>query len=169
MTETLRADATIHAPPGAVYGLLRDVEGYGAYADHVSDVTRREGTLETYEITLSWWILSYTIGLRVTDAEPPRRIEWRLVEGGDARGAWELERTTVDDPAVDTATDVSLIVRYDPDSADVASLSLPPFVPVSAVVERARPAVEREAERVLARVIADVEDEPRQASLSVHA
>lgn len=169
MTDVLEAAATIHAPPTDVYALLRDVEGYGAYSDHVADVVRHEGAPATYDVTLTWWTLSYTVALCVTDTEPPDRIEWRLTEGLDAQGVWELQSTTVDDPTVDAATAVTLTVRYDPDSADVGALSLPPLVPVSAIVERARPVVEQEAGRVLTRVVADLEDEPRQATLTVRA
>lgn len=170
MTDRLDVSTTIHAPRAEVFALLRDVEGYRGYSEYVRDVARRGdgGTGTEYDVTLSWWRLSYTAHFRVTDLDPPDRIGWRLTEDLDARGAWHLEPADVDDPDVDHATRVTLQVRFDPDSADDDALSLPPLVPMSTVVEKARPVVEREAERVLARVVAELEGEPREATLTVH-
>lgn len=168
MTEVLEATTTIHAPRDDVYAFLRDVEGYGEYSEYVRGITRHgdggEGT--EYDVTFAWWRLSYTARARVTELDPPERIAWGLTGDLDAHGSWRLDPADVDDPDVDCATRVALVVRYDPDSADDA-VSLPSLVPMSTVVEKARPVVEREAERVLARVVADLEGRPRQASLAV--
>lgn len=168
MTDELRVETSLHAPPTAVYALLRHVEGYGRYVEHVDGVTRHGdgGAGTSYEITLSWWRLSYTAWVLVTDLDPPGRIAWRVTDGLDAEGAWTLEPATVDDPDVDQATNVALTARYDPDSGGDA-VSLPPLVPWSAVLDRLRPVVEREARHVLERVVADLEGEPRAASLSI--
>ena len=169
MAEELELTTTIHAPPEEVYALLRDVEGYEAYSEYVEDVVREgDGGVGTeYGITLSWWKLTYTLRAEVTDLEPPERLGWRLVEDLDARGAWRLDPVEVDDPAIEEATAVTLTARYHPDSADDDALSLPRFVPTDAVVERARPVVEREVERVLSRVVADLEGEPRSPDLTI--
>lgn len=169
MTDVLEATTTIHAPREEVFELLRDVEGYVRYSDHVEEVTRDGdgGGGTEYGIVLAWWRLDYTARFRVTDVDPPERVGWRVVEDLDARGSWRLEPTEVEDPTVEHATRATLTARYEPDSADEGALSLPPLVPVSAVVERARPFVEREAQRVLARVVADLEGEPRPAELEI--
>lgn len=169
MTDVIELATTIHAPRPEVFALVSDVGGWGAYSDHVTDVTRHGdgGPGTEYGVTLSWWRLAYTVRFRVTDLDPPARIGWRVVEDIDARGTCRLEPTDADDPEVAHATRVTLTARYDPDSADDDALSLPPFVPVSSVVERARPFVEREAERVLSRVVADLEGEPRRATLTL--
>lgn len=170
MTEVIEVSTTIHAPQADVYDFLRDVEDYEAYSGYVRGVTRRGdgGAGTEYDIELAWWKLSYTAHVRVTDLDPPERIAWRVTEDLDANGAWHLEPTTVDDPDVEHATRVTLTARYDPDTADDDALSLPPLVPTSTVVEKARPVVEREAERILARVVADLEDAPRRATLTIH-
>lgn len=169
MTKVLEVSTTIHAPPTDVYDFLRDVEGYSAYSDHVRSVTRRgDGEPGTeYAIALSWWLLSYTLRVRIVRLDPPERIDWRVARDVDAHGAFRLEPTTVDDPSVDHATRASLTVRYDPDSTDEGALSLPKLVPMSMVLDRLRPIVEREARRIVDRVVVELEGEPRQATLAV--
>lgn len=170
MTDTLKVNTTIHAPEADVYALLCDVEDYGEYSDYIQDVIRHGdgGPGTEYGITLSWSRISYTVWFRVIDRDPPDRIAWRVVDDLDAHGAWQLEPTTVDDPEADHATHVTLTARFDPDTANDDALSLPPLVSVSTVVEQVRPLVEREAERVLDRVVADLEDDPRRATLIIH-
>lgn len=169
MRKELELAATIHAPRADVYDVLRDVEGYAAYSDHVRDVVRcgDGGPGTEYDVVLSWWVLAYTLRVRLTGLDPTEQIDWRVVRDVDAHGAFRLEPTAVEDSTVDHATAVTLTVRYDPDSADEAALSLPRLVPVSAVFDRLRPFAEREAERILDRIVADVEDEPRWATLDV--
>lgn len=169
MTDAIELETTIHAPPADVFALVRDVPGWRAYSDHVTAVARDGdgGPGTEYGVTLSWWRLSYTVRFRITDVDPPERLGWRVVEDVDARGCCRLAPIGVDDPAVDHATRVTLTARYDPDSADEGALSLPPLVSLASVVELARPFVEREAERVLRRVVADLEGEPRRATLAV--
>lgn len=165
MGDELVAKVTVRASRSDVFDLLRDVEGYGEYVEHVDDVTPR-GDRTAYDVALSWWLLSYTARVVVTDLDPPARIEWRLDGGLDAEGEWTLEPTAVDDPELEHATEVTLAVRYDPDSGG-DGLSLPAFVPLATVVDRLLAAAEREAGRVVARVVADLEGEPREAALSV--
>ena len=174
MTDEIEATTTVHAPRADVYALIQDVEGYADYSGYVREVARNGdgGVGTTYDVTLSWWRLTYTARFRVTDLNPPDRIDWRLVEDLDARVTWRLEpadveEIDVEEHGVDHATRVTLTARYDPDSADDDALSLPPFVPMSTVVGKARPVVEREAQRVLNRVVADLEDEPREATLTI--
>ena len=168
MTDELRAETTLHAAPADVYALLSDVEGYGEYTEYVDSVDRHgDGGVGTvYEIGLSWWRLAYTARVRITDLDPPGHAAWRLLDDLDAEGAWTLEPATVAESGVEHATDVTLTVRYDPDTGDDA-VSLPPLVPWSAVLDRLRPVVEREAGRVVERVVADLEGEPRAARLDV--
>lgn len=168
MVDELEIATTIHAPRTDVYGLLRDVEGYGEYSEFVEEVTRHsdDAGVATYDVILAWWRLSASVRVVLTDVDPPGRIDWRL-EDVDARGVWHLEPAVLDDMAAGTATDVTVRVRYDPDSGGEA-VSLPPLVPMSTVVERARPIVEREARRILKRVVTDLEGEPRPATLEIH-
>jgi len=160
---------TIHAPPADVYDFLLDVEGFPAYSEYVRGVTRRGdgGAGTEYGVALAWWKLTYTVRFRVVDLDPPERVVWRVVEDVESELVWHLEPTTVDDPAVDEATAVTLTARYDPETADRGALTLPPFVPTSRVVAMARPVVRREAERILERVVADLEGEPREATLTI--
>lgn len=169
MTDVIELATTIQAPRPEVFAVVSDVGGWTVYSDHVTDVTREGdgGPGTEYGVTLSWWRLAYTVRFRLADVDPPARVRWRVVADIDASATCHLEPADVDDPEVADATRVVLTARYDPDSADDDALSLPPFVPVSSVVERARPFVEREAERVLSRIVADLEGEPRRATLTV--
>lgn len=167
MTDVLEASTTIHAPRSAVYDLLLDVEGYGTYSDHVRRVTRDGdgGPGTEYDVTFAWWVLTYTIRVQVTDLDPSGRVGWRVVDGLDANGVCHLEPTDADEPDVDHATRVVVTARFDPDSVDDGAF--PSFLPIASVVERLRPFVEREAERVLARVVSELEGRPRRATLTV--
>lgn len=169
MTDEIEATWIVRAPRADVYPLLRDVAGYDRYSEYVRNVTGNGdgGVGTTYAIDLSWWKLSYTLRARVTDLDPPERIAWQVTEDLDASGEWRLDPASVDDPAIEAATRVTLTARFDPESADEGSLSLPPLVPTSTVVDRARPIVEAEAQRVVDRVVADLEGEPRHAQLSI--
>jgi hypothetical protein len=84
-----------------------------------------------------------------------------------ARGEWTVE--SVDDPpdGVEEASRVGLVVRFDPDSADAGTIDLPRFVSLSWVVEKVKPRVQSEAERVVERIVADLEGESRDVDLKI--
>lgn len=166
----LDVSTVVHCPPEPVYEFLVDFPRYGDYSAYLEEITREGdgGPGTAYDITVSWWQLRHTVRSEVTAVEPPERIEWRVTDLVDARGAWDL--TPVPDrapPGAECATAVTLSVRYDPDSVGTESLDLPGFLPLEAVVDRVGPAVAAEAEATVERVVADLEGAPRDVALEV--
>lgn len=186
----LEVATNVHVDRETVFEFLRSFPLYADYSEYLADVTSHGdgGPGTEYDLHLAWWRLSYTARSRVTGVDPPDRIEWRLVGDLDARGAWVVEEVeaggpdadreaaTVDggsiDPGesgagVDPVTRVRLVVRYDPASADDAALGLPRLLSVDALVDRVAPLARAEAERVVERIVADLEGEPRPVDLEV--
>lgn len=158
----------IHLPQEEVYAFLLDFEGYAAYSEYLDEVrVDGDGGAGTrYAIALSWWRINYTAHTEVTDATPPSRINWSArTRAIDARGFWKIE--PLDQDQDHPTSRVTLVIRYDPDSADASVVKLPAFVSVSWVIDRVRPLLRREAERVVERIVADLEGEPRSIDLDI--
>ena len=160
----------VYLPPEPIYEFLADFPRYGAYSDHLERVERvgegPEGP--RYAITASWWVLSHTVRSEVTAMAPPVRIEWRLLDALAAHGAWDLQHAPAAAPSgPDTATRVTLEIRYDPASVSGEAVNLPAFVSLDGIVDRVAPVVQREAEAAVERVVADLEGAPRAVSLEV--
>lgn len=123
-----------------------------------------------YALRFEWWKLSYTAHSKVTELHPPNRIEWRLTKTINARGRWlvePLDELPEDAPAdAETGCRVVFEVEFDPDSAHGA-LDLPMFVSFDWVIAKIKPLVVKEAERVVERVVADLEGRDRSVSLTV--
>ncbi|PSQ35218.1 polyketide cyclase [Halobacteriales archaeon QS_9_70_65] len=64
-------------------------------------------------------------------------------------------------------TRVRMVVEYAPDSAEADALDLPRFVSLEWVVEKVKPKVRAEAERVVRRIVADLEGQRRDVSLDI--
>ena len=62
---------------------------------------------------------------------------------------------------------MTLVVEYAPDSADEGLLDLPRFVSLGWVVDRVTPKVRAEAERVVRRIVADLEGERRPVEVEI--
>ena len=159
----------VHVSPEEMYDFLVDFPRYANYSKHLRSVEQRgDGSPGTeYDLHFAWWKLTYTARSKVTAAEPPTRLEWRVIKDLAARGEWSV--APVDDPpeGVEDASRVELVVRFDPNSADAGTIDLPRFVSLSWVVERVRPKIQAEAERVVERIVADLEGEPRDVDLTI--
>lgn len=165
--DVVEVTTVVYLPPEETYEFLADFPRYSSYSKHLTEVRQHgDGDPGTeYELVFSWWKLNYTARSRVTDVDPPERIDWRVTKDVDAHGYWGLE--AVEPPeGRDHATEVTLHVTYDADTAD-PDLSLPRFVPLSRVIEKVKPKVEREAERVVRRIVDDLEGQPREVDLEV--
>lgn len=121
-----------------------------------------------YDLTFEWWQLSYTVGSRVSNLEPPRRIAWQIDGPLQAHGEWEIVEQEDPPDQVEAASRVYFRVTFDPDSVDPDSIDLPSFVSLEWVLSKAVPKVRSEAERVLERMVADLEGTRRPVELTIH-
>lgn len=161
----LEVTTDVYADRETVFEFLRSFPRYANYSEHLDSVTQHgDGSPGTeYDLHFSWWRLDYTARSRVTATDRPASIDWELVGDLVARGTWEIE--ALDGEA--TSSRVRLSVEYDPSSADRATLGLPRLLSVDALVSRLRPLLREEAERVVERVVADLEGEARPVELDV--
>lgn len=169
--QRFEAATDVYVDRETVYEFLLSFPDYAKYSEHLDSVTRHgDGSPGTeYDLQLSWWRVSYTARSRVTAVDPPAAIEWELVDDLDARGAWlieELGDADGESERVDGSR-VRLSVEYDPASADASTLGLPRLLGVDALVDRVRPLVREEAERIVERVVADLEGERRPIDLEI--
>ncbi len=167
--DTVAVSTVVRLPPEEIYEFLVDFPRYARYSEYLRSVEQRgDGTPGTeYDLTFAWWKLSYTARSEVTDADPPTELCWRVTKDVDARGEWTVEPLADPPAGVDAASEVTLVVRFDPDSAEDGMLDLPRFVSLSWVVEKVKPKIQSEAERVVERIVADLEGQRRDVDLEV--
>lgn len=161
----------IYVPPERAYEFLTDFPGYARYSKHLTGVTRHgDGTPGTeYDIHLRWWKLTHTVRTRVTDTDPPDSIDWEVLGDLHAHGRWRVEDVSEEAPAGrDAASRVWLEIRFDADTAHSGMIDLPVFVSLGWVVKKVKPVVRREAERVVERIVADLEGDRRPVELEIH-
>jgi uncharacterized membrane protein len=188
--DSVEVSTVVYVPPEEAYEFLVDFEGYASYSKHLDRVERHgEGGPGTeYDIHLQWWKLNYVVRSEVTDLDPPERVSWRIVKDLDAHGEWVVEPAP--EEAVETsedgessedrdasedvdasedhpATRVRLVINFDADSASSDMLDLPRLVSLGWVVSKVKPLVLEEAERVVARIVADLEGEHRDVELTL--
>lgn len=167
--DAVEVRTTVHLPPAEVYEFLVDFPGYARYSEHLREVRQHGdgGPGTEYELTFAWWTLSYTARSRVTAVDPPERIDWRVVKDIDAAGHWSVtEVPEAAPPDRETASRVRFRVEYHPESAD-PDVDLPSLVSLSWLVEIVRPKVQAEAERVVERIVADLEGERRPVDVEI--
>lgn len=169
--DTVEVSTLVYLPPEEIYEFLIDFPRYADYSKYLREVSQDgDGTAGTcYDLTFAWWKLTYTARSEVTDVDRPDRIDWRLVRDIDARGYWrvvpEPEAATEDRP---DASRVRLRIDFAPDSADAGVVNLPTFVSIDWVISKVRPKIVAEAERVVERIVADLEGQQREVTLDVH-
>lgn len=169
--DQVELSTVVYLPPEEVYEFLIDFPRYANYSKYLTDVEQHgDGSPGTqYDLRFAWWKLSYTARSEVTDVDPPAGIDWRLVKDLDARGHWRVEEVPGEaSEGRETASRVWLRIGFDSDSARSGALDLPAFVSVGWVIDKIKPKVVEEAERVVERVVADLEGEPRPVELTVH-
>jgi hypothetical protein len=170
--ETISVSTVVYRPPEPVYEFLLDFPGYTNYTEYLREVRRGGdgGPGTRYELVFSWWVVTYTTRSTVTDVDPPRRIDWRVTKDVDAEGYWAVDPVEVpaDAPGdVEAASRVTFEVSYDPDSVRAGGIDLPAFVSLDSVIDRVRPLVLEEAERIVERIVADIEGRSRPVELDV--
>jgi uncharacterized membrane protein len=162
--EELEVGADVHLPPEEVFGFLLDFPRYANYSEHLDSVESfGDGSVGTdYALTFRWWKVSYTVRSRVTEIGEPERIAFEIVRGLTADGEWLVEPIDGGEHS-----HVRFLARYDASTVASDRVSLPSFVSIGWVIDRVMPFITDEAERVVERVVADLEGERRQVDLDV--
>lgn len=158
---TVEVSTDVRVPPEEAYAFVADFPRYADYSEYLQSVTQHGsgGAGTEYELTFAWWKLTHAVRSRVTETDEPERIDWQIVDGLRAHGRWEVAET-------EDGSRVTFVVTYDTDSARGA-LDLPRLVSLDWVVERVVDLVVEEGERVVERVVADLEGERRPVELDV--
>lgn len=161
--DAVEVSTVVYAPPAAVFTYIRDFSGTEVYSDHVDAVRQYGdgGPGTDYRITVSWWKLSYTAEQRVTDLVENERIDWRSTDGVRATGSWLLDPLDGGE-----ATELRLRIDFDPESMRGGRVSR--LLPLDALVDRIAPVISREAETVVAGMVADIEGERRAVDIEIH-
>lgn len=176
-TESKRVDhlelsTVVYVPPEEAYEFLLDFPGYANYSEHLTRVTYEGdgGPGTEYDIHLKWWKIQYTVRSEVTELDRPNRIDWKIIKDIRAHGSWRVEEVPEEAPdGEETASRVWLSIRFDADSASSGMLNLPAFVSLGWVVNKVKPLVLTEAEKVVERIVADLEGQPRDVNLEIHS
>ncbi|MFW5921889.1 MAG: type II toxin-antitoxin system RatA family toxin [Halodesulfurarchaeum sp.] len=140
--------------PEAVFGAVRDFSGYTDYSDYLRAVTVDGDGDRGTEYVLDIRVLGLTVDVRtrLDELDPPRRIEWSVLGDVEAAGQWNVRPIEGGNGST-----LELIVEYDPESVDSSVVSLPFGLSVARLTSKAESLAEREAETVLDRLVADVE------------
>lgn len=170
--DTIEVTTLVYLPREEVFDFLVDFPGYARYSKHLKNVVQDGdgGPGTRYALRFAWWKLTYTARSEVTAVERPDRIAFRILKDLDATGHWSVEPADVPadaPPDAETASRVRFVVEYDPTSVSAGAVDLPALVNLSWVVDRVRPVVVTEAERVVERVVADLEGRERAVELTV--
>lgn len=168
--ETVEIQTLVYLPPEEVFEFLLDFPGYARYSKYlrkVDTITGNGGPGTEYALQFQWWRLSYTARSAVTEVSRPNRIDWRVTEDIDARGHWRVESVSdeVDNEA--SATRVTLKVDYQPESVGPEIIEVPRLVSFRWILNRVTDLIVEEGERVVTRIVADLEGERRDVELSV--
>ena len=168
--DSIEVTTLIYLPPREVHEFLMDFPGYADYSKYLRRVTQDGdgGTGTRYHLTFAWSKLQYTAHTRVSDVDPPTEIDWEVIEDLDARGKWVVEEVPEEAPPDrETASRVRLVVDYDPGSVSAGALDLPRFVSLGWVLEKAEGLIREEGERVVERIVEDLEGRRRPVELHV--
>lgn len=169
--DNVEVSTVVYVPPEEAYEFLIDFQGYANYSKHLTGVDRHgEGGVGTeYDIHLKWWKLNYTVRSEVTALDRPNRIDWKILKDLRAHGSWLVESAPEEARDEDeTASRVRIVIKFDADSASSDMLNLPRLVSLSWVVDKVEPLVLEEAERVVERIVEDLEGERRPVELTIH-
>jgi uncharacterized membrane protein len=171
--DELSARTVVYLPPEPIYEFLFDFTQYPRYADHLVEVMvdGDGGPGTRYALRFEWWKLDYTARSEVTAVDPPTRIDWQITRDLDASGCWVVEPLSelpADAPAdTDAACRVWFEVAYDPQSVSAGTINLPAFVSLGWVIDKLRPIIREEAERVVDRIVADLEERRREVDVEI--
>lgn len=170
--DTIEVSTVVARQPRVVFAFLRDFTGYADYSKYLREVAiDGDGGVGTdYRLRFGWWRLTYDAFTRVTDLDEPKTLDWVVTEDIDARGRWVVEPADGDESVQfdgGEGSRVSLVVEYDPASVSSGIVDLPALVSMDWVVGVVVDLIEEEGQRVVSRVVADLEGEARDVELTV--
>jgi uncharacterized membrane protein len=171
--ERLIVDTVVYRPVEEVYDFLLDFPGYAHYSEYLSSVRELDARADEqarYALRFSWWKLSYTARSAVTETVPEERIGWEILDDFEARGRWLVEPRDLPADApewAEAATAVRFDALWNPDSVDSGLVDLPRLVSLEWVIDKVKPVLDREAERVVQRAAEDLEGRQRDVDLTV--
>jgi hypothetical protein len=173
--ERLVVDTVVYCPAEEAYEFLLDFPGYANYSEYLKSVAELnggdDGENARYALRFTWWKLTYTARSEVTETVEPERIEWRVLGKFKARGRWlidPMDELPADAPHwAEEACKITFQVEYDADTADSGMLDLPAFISLDYVVDKAKPLVKKEARRVVARAVEDLEGSRRPVDVTM--
>jgi uncharacterized membrane protein len=169
--DSVDVSTVVYVSPEEIYEFLMDFPGYARYSKYLTDVEQRgDGSPGTkYALRFAWWKLSYTARSEVVAVDRPNRIDWKITKDLQATGHWRItERPEQCPDDEDHATEVRLTVEFDPGSASDDALDLPRLVSMDWVIDKVKPLIQEEAERVVERIVADLEGRRRDVELTIH-
>ena len=166
--DAVEVTTVVYVPREEIYEFLLEFPGYARYSEYLESVEAHgDGDVGTeYELRFAWWKLSYTARSRVTDVDPPERIDWMLTKDLDAGGYWQIDELEPPDGR-DHASQVTFRAEFAPDSANSDAISLPRLVSWDWVIEKVKPKIRSEAERVVRRAVRDLEGVDRRVDIEV--
>jgi uncharacterized membrane protein len=172
--ERLIVETVVYRPVEEVYEFLLDFPQYGRYSDYLKTVGELDAAADEqarYALRFAWWKLQYTARSVVTETVPNEQIGWRLLNDLDASGQWLVEgRDELPGEApewADTATAVRFEVQWNPHSVNSGALNLPRLVSLDWVIDKVKPVIDREAQRVVQRAVTDLEGRERAVEITV--
>jgi len=169
--DSVDVSTVVYVSPEEVFEFLMDFPGYARYSKYLKDVEQRgDGSPGTkYALRFAWWKLSYVAKSEVVAVDRPHEIDWKITKDLHATGHWRI--TTLPDEVPegeDYACEVRLTVEFDPGTASSDALDLPRLVSMDWVIEKVKPLIQEEAERVVERIVADLEGRRRDVELTIH-
>ncbi|WP_435335448.1 SRPBCC family protein [Haloarchaeobius sp. TZWWS8] len=168
--ERVEVTTVVYLSPEEVYEFLVDFPRYARYSKYLNSVDQfGDGEPGTrYDLHFEWWKLHYTAHSEVTGVDPPNVIDWKILKDIDAVGKWLVEEVPEEAPDDEKpASRVRFIVEYDSDSVKAGNIDLPMFVSLSWVIDKVKPKIQKEATRIVERIVADLEGERRAVDLQI--
>jgi len=168
--ETVEISTVVYLPPEEVFAFLVDFPRYSEYSKYLREVVQNGdgGPGTTYRLHFRWWKLWYTAHTVVTAVDAPSTLDWEVTRDLNAHGQWVVEEVPEEAPPDrETACIVRLVVHYDPNTAGSSILDLPRFISFDWVIDRVMGLIVEEGERVVERIVADLEGERREVDLTI--
>ncbi|QZA88696.1 SRPBCC family protein [Salinarchaeum sp. IM2453] len=169
--DRIEVSTVVYVSAEEAFEFLVDFPRYAQYSKYLDSVQQHGtgGAGTKYDLTFRWWKLTYTARSEVTSIEENKRIDWELVNSLDATGYWGIEPLPEETETSDNnAVKVRFVAEFDSNSMTWDLVNVPRFVSTDWIVRKVKPLIVKEAKRIVGRVVADLEGESREVTLTVH-